>query len=272
MATAEKGTTPDRSPEGGPHLSYSLHPHDALVDRLSRRSDLLWGAIILWGVVLTTIATQFFPYPQSHSGVFWIYLGSTVHMATLFIFAGRFRAQEGALIRKLALFGLAAGVLEIFPDYLLVEWLPRGRLVYLSQDARLLSSPVYVPLIWACIICNIGYPVNRLYGLWRRRVGRRALYLASLFAGLSAAILLGPYETVASWAGWWQYEPARVMLGPCTVVYIPLSECLIFATLLPLFRFAVREEHSEVYHILLSAIAFTAVTFVGYAVAFLLVG
>jgi predicted PurR-regulated permease PerM len=71
-----------------------------------------------------------------------------------------------------------------------------GRLVYLTEnDIVLLGSPVWMPLAWACVIVELGYPAVRLFGVFKARRGtRRAAVTASLLIASAAAITVGFYE------------------------------------------------------------------------------
>ena len=52
----------------------------------------------------------------------------------------------------------------------------------------------------------------RLYSLFRGAPW--GAWAASLVGGLTAGVFIGLYEYFAFRAGWWKYEPARVMIGP----------------------------------------------------------
>ena len=67
--------------------------------------------------------------------------------------------------------------------------MPTGRLTYLTgNDVVLLGSPIWMPVAWACIIVELGYPALRLFGLLRRRLEQTGALLA---ASVSTAIGAG---------------------------------------------------------------------------------
>jgi hypothetical protein len=105
----------------------------------------------------------------------------------------------------LLLFGLVAGVLELWSDWLHVEHL--GTLVYTDYfGAQLLASPFYMPVGWWLTCVQFGYITLRLSERWSTW---KAVGLVTLL-GMS----LPPwYEELAAPARAWYYNPARVMLS-----------------------------------------------------------
>lgn len=118
----------------------------------------------------------------------------------------------------------------------LIHWLPTGRLVYLTgNDVVLLGSPIWMPLAWACVILELGYPALRGYGLLKNRLSRMtAAVVVSTAVAIQAGVTIGFYEFFAYRADWWRYEPARVMLGDFCAVYIPLGEFFMFLPVIPI--------------------------------------
>lgn len=105
----------------------------------------------------------------------------------------------------LLLFGLVAGVLELWSDWIHVEYL--GTLVYTDYfGASLLASPLYMPVGWWLTSVQFGYITLRLSERWSKW---KVVGLVSLL-GMS----LPPwYEELAAPARAWYYNPARVMLS-----------------------------------------------------------
>lgn len=67
----------------------------------------------------------------------------------------------------LLLFGLVAGVLELWSDYLHVEYL--GTLVYTDYSGfQLLASPLYMPVGWWLTSVQFGYITLRLSERWSK--------------------------------------------------------------------------------------------------------
>ena len=201
--------------------------------QLNRASDRVWLLGLAAGIGCTLIAAYLFPYPASASGKFWAYAGLLIR-GGLYLWAGdALRGRGGETLQRLFLMGLVAGLCELLVDWWLIHGVSSGRLIYLSgNDVTLLGSPVWMPLAWACVIVELGYPALRLLGATAMKLGMmRALALASLLCGAAAGVTVGLYEYFAALAGWWTYAPARVMLGTTCALYIPLGESLMFLTL-----------------------------------------
>ena len=220
---------------------------------------------------MTTLLPAFAsPYPQSLAGRAWVYFGLLVRAACYVWASDRLRGRGGELISRLFGLGLVAGFFELIVDWWLVNGIRQGRLVYLSgPDVVLLSSPIWMPLAWACVIVELGYPALRLFSLWRPRWGQaKAGVLASLLCGVSAALTVGFYEYFAFRAGWWKYEPSRAMLGPYCSLYIPLGEALMFFTLLPIALRALGDETHPRSAAVVGGVRFACAIAVGYALAY----
>ena len=126
-------------------------------------------------------------------------------------------------------------MLELVIDWVLVHGISHGALVYLGpNDVILLASPVWMPVAWACVIVELGYPTIRLFGSLRRgRSDFSAGLLTSVIIAIAAGVTVGFYEYFAAKAGWWKYQPAHVMLGDFCALFIPLGEAFMFLTMLP---------------------------------------
>jgi hypothetical protein len=78
----------------------------------------------------------------------------------------------GEVLSDLFNLGLVAGIFEILVDYGLIHWITNGRLVYLTgNDVILLASPLWMPVAWACVIAELGYPAMRHSEIAQRRAG-----------------------------------------------------------------------------------------------------
>src|SRR5205807_2393069 len=115
----------------------------------------------------------------------------------------------------------AAGVFELLVDWGLIHWVANGRLVYLTEnDVVLLGSPVWMPLAWACVITELGYPAVRLFGVLKHMGTGVAAAISSLLIAVGAGVTVGFYEYFAYRAGWWRYEPAHAMIGDFCALYV----------------------------------------------------
>ena len=200
---------------------------------LGPATDRVWAAGAAGGLVLALLAAFAFP----RHGVALAYLSVLLRVA--------WYATRGArwpLLQRLLHFGLVAGVFAILADHVRADALPHGRLVYLSRDAVLLTTPPYVPLGWACAVVEIGYlPLRLLARLRGPRTGLAAGAVASVLAAALAGLGMGMIETLAVRAGWWKYEVTGAMLAPGVAAYAPLGEGLAFLALVPMLRRSLRD-------------------------------
>ncbi len=130
--------------------------------------------------------------------------GITAFIVIAILFLGWVLTRSPRLL-WLLLFGLVAGVLELWSDWLHVEYL--GTLVYTDYfGAPLLASPFYMPVGWWLTSVQFGYIALRLSERWSKL---KVVGLVTLL-GMS----LPPwYEEFAAPARAWYYNPARVMLS-----------------------------------------------------------
>ena len=240
----------------------------ARLGQLSPASDAAWLAGTATGLGLTLVAAFLLP----SAGKFWAYAGLGIRAGLYLSATDTLRGRGGETLSRLFRLGIVAGLFELLVDWGLIHWVPTGRLVYLTgNDVVLLSSPVWMPLAWACVIVEIGYPTVRLYGLWRSRWGGGpAAAAASLLCATGAGVTVGFYEYFAYRAGWWKYEPARWMLGEFCALYIPLGEVLMFLLVLPVAARAVGEEERGTAAAIGGGARFALAIAGGYGLAYLL--
>ena len=242
----------------------------ARVGELGGRSDLMWFVALNVGLAFTLVAAYVVPF--SAEGKFWAYAGLFIR-ASCYLWAGEaLRGRGGEVLDRLFRLGLVAGAFELLVDWGLIHWIERGRLVYLTgNDVVLLGSPVWMPLAWACVIVELGYPAVRLFGWFARRasIGAAALW-ASLIAAALAGVTVGFYEYFAYRASWWKYEPANAMIGEFCALYIPLGEFLMFLPVLFIVAPALEGERRSVARLIVAGIQFAICIAIGYALAWLL--
>ena len=247
----------------------------AVAERLEqsgRASDRVWVLGAVTGLLCTLIAAYLCPFPASASGKWWAYAGLLIRGA-LYLWAGdALRGRGGEILVRLFKMGLVAGVFEILVDWWLVHGVSSGRLVYLTgNDVVLLGSPIWMPLAWACVIVELGYPALRLLGWRARQWGMMpTLAAASLACGAGAAVMVGAYEYFAARAGWWRYAPARAMLGGSCALYIPLGEGLMFLTLPLLALPVVAADERPLAAVIVGGARFAVAIAVGYVLAYVL--
>lgn len=129
------------------------------------------------------------------------------------------RVTRSPRLGWLLLFGLVAGVLELWSDWLHVEQL--GTLVYTDYFGfRILASPSYMPLGWWLTCVQFGYLALRLSDRWPQWA---AVGLISVL-GMS----LPPwYEEFAAPAKAWYYTTTRLMLSHTPVwIIVTYGGCM----------------------------------------------
>ncbi len=115
------------------------------------------------------------------------------------------RLTESRRLGWLLLFGMTAGILELWADW--VHVVHFESLVYTDYFGfKLLASPSYMPLGWWLTVVQFGYLALRLRDLWR------PWQAASLVAVLG--MILPPwYEEFAAPAQAWHYTTGGPMLS-----------------------------------------------------------
>jgi hypothetical protein len=240
-------------------------PLKELVSGLDLQTDLWWLAMILAGFLSTFLAAFAFPA----AGSFFAWLAVLVRLA---IVAGVSQQVYGKVFVRLLQFALVAGVFAIFGDHMLVNWTERGQRVYPEHTGVLLSSPLYLPLWWACLIIEFGYTLIRLYGLAAKHVtGDLPFYGAMLLGGLIAGLWTACTDFWAVKARWWNYQPGEVILGGACALYVVIATFLIFCAFLPIFLGYLNCAGSRLYAAIRYGVIYGVVIFVSYVVSHLLV-
>ena len=240
------------------------------LSELSVTSDLVWLMALTVGLSFTLIAAYLFPF--SPSGKFWAYAGLFIR-ASLYLWAGEnLKGRGGESLFGLFKLGLVAGVFELLVDWGLIHWVSNGRLVYLTEnDVVLLGSPIWMPLAWACVIVELGYPAIRLFGVFKARASRLgAAISASLIVASAAAVTVVFYEYFAYKANWWKYERANVMIGDFCALYIPLGEFFMFLFVLPIVARALSQDDRPLGSSIVGGARFAGAIAMGYTLAYLL--
>src|SRR5688500_14932723 len=123
---------------------------DARLRELSSRSDFAWLAGATTGLALTLVAA-FAQLPEG-GGRACAYLGLFVRAAIYASSRRTLAGRGGEVLSGLFELGLVAGVFELVVDWWLVNGLSNGALDYMgAPDVVLLSSPIWMPLAWACV-------------------------------------------------------------------------------------------------------------------------
>lgn len=236
-----------------------------LVAGLDLQTDLWWLAMILSGFLATFLAAFGF----RDAGAFFVYLAVLVRLA---IAVGVSQQPFGAVFGRLLPFGLATGVFSIFGDHMLVNWSEGGPRIYPPPTGVLLSSPIFVPLLWTCSVIEFGYVIVRIWGLVSTIVpGEAATGTTMLAGGLIAAVWTACTDFWAVRAGWWSYGPGNVILGGACALYVVIASFFIFCAFLPLLIRYLSCPGSRLYASVRYGAIFGGVIFLSYIAAHLLV-
>lgn len=240
-------------------------PLKALVAGLDLQTDLWWLAMILAGFMATFLAAFGFP----GAGSFFMYAAV---LARLAIAGGVSQQPFGAVFGRLLPLGLATGVFALFGDHMLANWTEGGQRVYPDNSGVLLSSPIYMPLFWACSVIEFGYVIVRIWGLLSSFLpGEAAAGATILSGGVIASVWTACTDFWAVKAGWWSYRPGKWILGGACALYVVIATFLIFCSFLPILVRYLGCPGTRIYAAIRYGAIFGGVIFVCYVLAHLLV-
>jgi hypothetical protein len=234
-----------------------------LIDGLDLQTDLWWLATLLIGMLAAVLAAIAFP----DGGIFWAYLSVFLRLAILI---GLAQQPWGEVFTRLLSLGLVTGAFAIFGDYVLVQG--EGRRLYPIGQARILESPVYIPIAWACSIVEFGYPMLRIHGLISKHLpAETAMGLTMATGGSLAALATMCVEFLAVRAGWWQYKGGYAILGDACALYVVMGTFFVFFSFLPLFARFVACPATLVYSAIRYGVIYGGVIFLSFISARFLV-
>ena len=126
-------------------------------------------------------------------------------LAVISILLIGWRVTQSARLAWLLVFGLVAGVLELWVDWVHVTYF--RSLVYTDYFGfQLLASPSYMPIGWWLTVVQFGYLGLRLSDRWPKWIAIGAVTLLGMF--------LPPwYEEFAVPARAWHYQSGGLMLS-----------------------------------------------------------
>ena len=140
-------------------------------------------------------------------------IGITAFAVVGVLIAGWY-VTRGSRLAWLLLFGVVAGVLELWADWIHVTYF--GSLVYTDYFGfQLLASPSYMPIGWWITVVQFAYLALRLSDFWPKSA---AVALVTVL-GMSLAPW---YEEFAASAGAWHYTTTGPTLSQ-TPVWIILT-------------------------------------------------
>jgi hypothetical protein len=119
-------------------------------------------------------------------------------------------------LKRLLLFGLIAGIVELFADKWLVQDI--NSLVYPENEPKIWCSPNYMPFAWAVVLIQVGY-------LGWMISTKKKMIEAMILCAIIGICFIPVFEQCAYYANWWYYNPCKMLLN--TPWYIIVSEGLI---------------------------------------------
>jgi hypothetical protein len=165
--------------------------------------------------VLTTLLFSLGGFINAQLKLGWQF-SSLLTVAACAVFAGYIIRHRDPILGRLAIFGLAAGSIELFADC----WGERiGGLVYFPGGPTIMCSPLYMPFGWAILMIQIGYIGWWLAGGW-------GIARATIFTTILGSINIPSYEYWAKQAGLWYYD-SPPMLFNTVPYYVIVAEALI---------------------------------------------
>lgn len=169
-------------------------------------------AIFIISTMVVTIGVALLSarFDWGYPSAFWLATGMYGAIATFAVWS------DDAFLKKMLLFGIAAGLTELLAD----AWLVNGikSLVYPAEELKIWASPNYMPFAWAVVLIQVGY-LGWLYAQHHSMLKAMGI---SFLIGMS---FIPMFETCAKFAGWWYYHPCPMILN--TPVYIIVGEGLI---------------------------------------------
>lgn len=230
------------------------------------QTDLWWVATMFLGLMVSVVAAIAFPA----QGPFWVWVVAATRLSMLLCLA---QQPWGGVFVKLLGFGLAVGAFSIFPDHLLTQAGHNARRVYAGAAGPLLSSPVYLPILWACVVAEFGYAITRIWGLVRQKVkGELALGVAMAAGSFLAAVTTASTEFLAVRAGWWRYDGAAgALLGDSVSFHVVLGHFFAWFFFLPVFGRYLRSPGTRLFAAVRYGGVFAGIVFLSYLVADFLV-
>lgn len=153
-----------------------------------------------------------------------------VYIAVLLVLGGlayatKSHGGEKSSLRDLWILGLFSIILYPLIDRLF-EARP-GLVTYLTNDPKVVATPIYVPLYWVLGVLLFGYFYYRVCGLTKR------VWIGALATGLFSAASATFVENLFNAMGFYHNTPSHYMIGYIPV-YVPLGYTVAFS-LIPFY-------------------------------------
>jgi hypothetical protein len=132
-----------------------------------------------------------------------------------------FYATKNSL-QDLWIFGLLSVILYPLVDYFFEAKI--SLVTYLTDDPKIIVTPIYVILYWIFGVLLLGYCHYRVRSLTDR------VWFAGLTTGLFAAASATFIENLFNAMGFYKNSPSQFMIGYIPI-YVPLGYMLVFSLL-----------------------------------------
>jgi hypothetical protein len=204
---------------GGPLTQESVEGRMKLLKSMTTEDRIVVGSLLLTfaGIIVGALLAE----PRAY--------GVTAFVVIALLIVG-WRVSESERLGWLLVFGLVAGVLELWSDWVHVEQLES--LVYTDHfGLRVLASPLYMPVGWWLTSVQFGYLALRLSERWGE------------WKAVGIVTLLGMgippwYEEFAAPARAWYYTTSRLMLSNTPVwIILTYGGCMLGIAMMVLVNY-----------------------------------
>jgi hypothetical protein len=181
------------------------------------RLDLLFGGSLLAISLILALNLLI-------QSILLIYVAIFLVLGILFYGTERHGGERDSL-RAVWISGALSLVLYPLIDYVFESKL--GLVAYLTDDLKLLATPLYVPLYWLLGIQLFGYFYHRILGLTNK------IWVGALATGLFSAVSATLVENLFNAMGFYRNTPGHYMIGRIPL-YVPLGYIVAFS-LMPFY-------------------------------------
>ena len=191
-------------------MDFSLNTDNITLNPKTTRFVVASNVVVLlWSIVCAL----------TNAGWLWISILAYGFFAAFVIYAWM---EKDLLLAKLMVFGLIAGLIELYSDHWFVV---NQSLVYPNDEPMLWTSPLYMPFSWVIVFAQLGW-----YSLLLAR--SKGVLISMVVIAIAGGMYIPLYEHLAKNAGWWYYQNSPMIMN--APYYVILAELLLSLTVAPL--------------------------------------
>ncbi len=181
-------------------------------------------------IVVSNIVVLLWSVVSALMGAGWISISILAYGFALAFVVYAIKEKDMTLIR-LMLFGLVAGLLELFADH----WAVAGSktLVYPNDEPMLWTSPLYMPFSWIIVFSQLGW-YSLLLTRWK------GIWVSMIVIAIAGGMYIPLYEHLAHAANWWYYQDCPMILN--APHYVIFAELLLSLTVPPLMLLSAKNK------------------------------